>query len=67
MAIPHGDMRAKGTMDVYQSLNFCIIIANPGRISVQLLKYQKVGEVADALVEIVLIKDERFSSPLANM
>lgn len=51
-------MTAKAIMDVYLDSSFYSTIANFGKVDVHLSKHQKAGEVADAPVEVVHIKDK---------
>lgn len=56
-------MTAKGLTSIYWGCPFYITIASAGKVAVHLPKQKKVGEVADAPVEIVHIKSERFTYP----
>lgn len=55
----HAFMNSKKTMDVCLGSSFYVTVANFGKVEVHLLKHQNVGEVTNASVELLHIKDER--------
>lgn len=57
----HACMTAKQIMDVYQGSLFYITIVSFSKVDVHLPKHQMGGEVANVPVEMVYIKDERYS------
>lgn len=61
MAKIHALVTAKGIMDVYSRWPFYIAIVIFCMADIQPTKHRKDGEVVDALVNIVHVKDERFS------
>lgn len=56
----HVGTKTKCIMDVYPGIRFYATIANFGNVDVHLPEYRKVGELADAPVKIIYIKNERF-------
>lgn len=51
----HARIIEKVFINMYPGLPFYIIITNSGKVDIHLSKHEKVGEVANALVEIVHI------------
>lgn len=63
----HACMMANGIRDVYLGLPLYIINANIGKVDAHLPKYQKVGEVENAQVEVVHVEEEHYSYPLVHI
>lgn len=59
----HACITTKRILDVYPGKRFYFTFSNIGKVNVHVPKHHKFGDVGDAPVRIVHIKNERFSYP----